>query len=337
MSSQPKLNVAVIADDPLALHHIKALLAEAQYALAPVLLAENIELEQLSSQADVWLIELKDDNDFDWVADLYSLVHVPILMGDGVPPQREVELFKCWRKRILKKLESLCPKEAEVEEESSPATFDHENPIISQAHYNARAQAKPVEYWVLAASMGGPDAVKAFLDHIGTDLPVCFIYAQHTNDQQGEILAQVLTRNNDLPIRALDESGVLVPGEVVIAPTEHQIAFKSAGEFESSEAPWPSPYAPNIDQVLNDIAEHYMALSGVIVFSGMCNDGASGALKIHDQGGLVWAQSPDSCVSDNMPNAVIEQNIVSFTGTPEQLAERFMEHIDITADLEPNA
>lgn len=335
MSSQPKLNVAVIADDPLALHHIKALLAEAQYALSPVLLADGIELEQFNSQADVWLIELKDDSDFDWVADLYNLVQVPILMGDGVPSQREVESFRCWRKRILNKLESLCPKTLETESTVS-ATFDHENPIISQAHYNARAQAKPVEYWVLAASMGGPDAVKTFLDHVSTDLPVCFIYAQHTNDQQGEILAQVLARSNELAIRALDKSGELIPGEVVIVPTEHQIAFKPSGVFKSSEEQWPSPYAPNIDQVLNDIAESYTALSGVIVFSGMCDDGALGALNIHKQGGLVWAQSPDSCVSDDMPNAVIKQNIVSFTGTPRQLAERFMQHIDVTVDLESN-
>lgn len=334
MSNQSKLNVAVIADDPLALHHIKALLAEANYALCLALLADNVELEQLNNIADVWLIELKDDSDFEWFSELYTRVTAPILMGDGVPPQREAELFMRWRKRILSKLETLCPVEEDTDIELPPATFDHDNPIISQAHYNARVQAKPVEYWVLAASMGGPDAVKTFLDGISPELQACFIYVQHTNDQQGEILAQVLTRNNELSIRALDESGELVPGEVVIVPTEHQIEFKVNREFESLDIPWPAPYTPSIDQVLRNVAKHYSEFAGVIVFSGMCNDGASGALHIHEQGGLVWAQSPDSCVSADMPNAVIEQNIVSFTGTPEQLAERFMQHIDVTADLD---
>lgn len=332
MSTQYKLNVAVVADDPLALHHIKALLVGTYYELVLVLLAENIELKQLNSSVDVWLIELKNDSDFDWVGDLYSVVNVPILMGDGVPPQQEAELFKCWRKRTLKKLEAVRPANHVTEPVPPPATFDHENPFISQAHYNAWVQKKTVEYWVLAASMGGPDAVKTFLDAIDTDLPVCFIYAQHTNDHQGEILAQVLKRNNQLPIRALNESGELVPGEVVIVPTEHQVEFKADGVFEGTASAWPSPYAPNIDQVITNIANHYNQFSGVIVFSGMCDDGALGALNIHQSGGLVWAQSPETCISADMPNAVLEQNIVSFTGSPEELASRFMQHMDFTDD-----
>lgn len=42
-----------------------------------------------------------------------------------------------------------------------------------------RAGEPAHQVWLLAASLGGPEAVKAFMDALPGGLPVGFVYAQH--------------------------------------------------------------------------------------------------------------------------------------------------------------
>jgi chemosensory pili system protein ChpB (putative protein-glutamate methylesterase) len=61
----------------------------------------------------------------------------------------------------------------------------------------------------------------------------------------------------------------------------------------------------------------------------MCNDGEIGCRVAKACGGTVWAQTPDSCISPDMPNAAISTGCVSKQGTPEQLAQALAEHLTL--------
>jgi chemosensory pili system protein ChpB (putative protein-glutamate methylesterase) len=57
------------------------------------------------------------------------------------------------------------------------------------------------------------------------------------------------------------------------------------------------------------------------MFSGLGKDGTRGCESVSEQGGFIWAQSAESCVISNMPEATRRCCRVEFSGTPEELAQ----------------
>jgi len=90
---------------------------------------------------------------------------------------------------------------------------------------------------------------------------------------------------------------------------------------------WSAPYSPCIDDVIKSVSRAYGSLSGVIIFSGMGEDGLNGAKRMREQGGMVWAQSPQTCANYSMPEAVINNGVADFVGTTEELAEKLIAHL----------
>ena len=85
---------------------------------------------------------------------------------------------------------------------------------------------------------------------------------------------------------------------------------------------WSGHYAPSIDQLAARLALVYKRNCGVIIFTGMGDDGAKGCQTIKDRGGLVWVQKPEGCTAPAMPTAVLSSSKVDFVGTVAQLADK---------------
>ena len=332
MSASNAPRVGVIADNRLGLHQLQNVLYEAGYRIGSSWDTEQGEYDReqiVDSSVDAWVVEL-NDIDADLIDCLYEQNDIPILVGEGVPETSESEALLAWRKRLMEKLRCL-PFNTECVEE----TVSETNPYIEQARQQAKlADAKHV--WVLAASMGGPEAVKEFLDEIPADLPVAFVYAQHIDDDYDDLLKQVLGRDNHLRIRTCADDHHLSHGQVTIVPTDHQVNFAPFGKVENLKDTWPAPFSPDISQVIRDVAKVYKQNSGVIVFSGMSNDGAEGVKALRSYGGKVWAQTPESCICSSMPDAALETGKVALTATPTQLAhalcDLFSEHYVVSTN-----
>ena len=314
--------VGIIADDVLSLHHVQALLAEAGYPILLAITVDKVCEQRLQSRpVDVWVVELQSTDAGGAAVDLlYDNTEVLVLMGDGVPPVSDPEEHARWQRRLTEKLRDagiVCGEEVLTEAD---------NPFLTRAHEVAHDNHCATHVWVLAASMGGPDAVKEFLDNVSPDLPVAFVYAQHINDDFENLLAKVLGRNNQLKVSVCDDTNhVLRHGQVSIIPTDHAVQFLPMGKVYHTDKSWEPPFTPNLSQVIRSIAHQYKKHSGAIIFTGMSNDGIDGAVSMHEHGGEVWAQEPLSCVCSSMPEAALASGIVSITGTPKALANAIMQ------------
>jgi len=313
--------VGVIADDVLNLHHVQALLAAAGYQVPLALTVDKVCEEKINSRpVDVWVVELQSTDAGGAAVDLlYDATEVPVLMGDGVPPVANQEDHERWKRRLREKLREV----AVVADDAEATTSD--NPFLARAHEAAHNQHTAAHVWVLAASMGGPHAVKEFLDNVSPNLPVAFVYAQHINDDFEQLLAKVLGRDNEFQLSVCDVNHVLKHGQVTIIPTDHAVHFLPLGKVCVLNTDWEPPFAPNLDQVIRSVAAQYKSNAGVIVFTGMSNDGADGAISMREFGGEVWAQDPLSCVCSSMPDSALATGTVSFTGTPKALAQALMQ------------
>lgn len=180
--------------------------------------------------------------------------------------------------------------------------------------------------WVIGASLGGPAAVKRFLQSVPADINGCFVITQHIDENFLPVLAEILTNNTPFEVTVANGSNEMRPGKVVIAPLKGKIVFLTDGSMliDYSQK-WSSPYSPCIDDVIEAVSHSYKELGGAIIFSGMGKDGLNGAKKMHQQGGAVWAQSKETCANSSMPEAIVDSGEADFVGTPEQLAENLTE------------
>ncbi|WP_410210493.1 chemotaxis protein CheB [Aquirhabdus sp.] len=199
---------------------------------------------------------------------------------------------------------------------------------------------------ILAASMGGPEAVKRFLDRVPVSVPVTFILVQHIDPNMQSVLPRVLSRHNawqfDTEQSFTEQSGSLQPslflkaGHVLLVPAARQIDFGANGEvfaFEQIESdpvkyePWPGHYQPSINEVMRRAAEAFGSRLMTIVFSGMGDDGSDAVDDVQSVHGVIWAQTASSCVCASQPDHVRASGKVSFNGTPEILAEHLQQFI----------
>ncbi len=208
--------------------------------------------------------------------------------------------------------------------------LNEESGPISTKEPLTKPEAKPegaaVNFWVLGASLGGPQAVRQFLAAIKSDLPVAFILAQHIGGNHISLLAEQLDRVTSFKVLPGRSGHLLRHHEVVLAPADKNIGITDDG-FLSLLPPHPNAiYSPSIDNAMAAAAKHYGQMAGTIVFSGMGDDGAKGCVTIAENGGIVWAQDDASCVISSMPDQARKTNTVTYSANPRTLAEKLYQY-----------
>ncbi|MEO6696818.1 MAG: chemotaxis protein CheB [Gammaproteobacteria bacterium] len=197
------------------------------------------------------------------------------------------------------------------------------------------SNAAVLRVWVLGASIGGPQAVKSFLNAIPIDLPVAFILAQHIGTGFATLLAQQLDSTAAFQVIPAQPGHSLRHHQVVLAPVEQDMVISAEGQLELKPiTPDDRLYRPSIDTIMTEVAQRFGCHAGAIIFSGMGKDGLRGAQSIVEHGGVVWGQDAESCLISSMPDHARNAGLVSFSGTPEALAKRLVEqlsHVDTPA------
>lgn len=337
LSRNPK--VGIIADTTLLRHVVSLTVKSHGYEVGPNIDPGKLNLdEDTSNQVDAWLVELEDEDEWvDFVEDLVDSVDAPILFGDGHAPAMSSDKFPRWQRRIFSKLKDMIGSPSPIEEQGQDIALleqaDEEakvNPIILPKDYLCNyTRSKAQQLWVLGASLGGPEAVKRFLDALPAEMPIAFVLAQHINPGFQDVLAHVLGRHNNFNFAVAADQHEIMSGDVIVCPVEHEISFTEDGLVAFEKAAWTGPYSPSIDQVILNVAAAYGGECGAILFSGMGNDGAIAVPQMKKKGGVIWAQSEDSCANSSMPDSVRATGCVTFNGSPEEIAQHFVNSLQI--------
>ena len=178
--------------------------------------------------------------------------------------------------------------------------------------------------FVLGASIGGPEAVRDFLGALPAGFPVLFVLAQHMGEEFLELMSAQLAKSIALTVRNPTHGERVSHGDVIIVPTTHRVQIDGEGVITMAHLPEKTQYTPSIDQVLRDVADAFGDKAGAIIFSGMAHDAIEGSKYLKSKGGTVWVQDPDTCVISSMVDGAREAGVVSFTGSPQQLAQQMI-------------
>ncbi|MEE3169354.1 MAG: chemotaxis protein CheB [Pseudomonadota bacterium] len=327
--------VGIVSDMVLQRHRLQA--AAARFGLEVCFSGNPDRLLGYPTfpEAGLWLVTLEDEADHPQLFDhLLENTEAPVLFGlDEAPKPGSTEYFR-WERRLLGKLEQQLGHLEQLDSEASLEQLEDNAPAVPRSPELPRWITPAVpgsiaeEVWILGASLGGPAAVKTFLDHLPAGLPVGFIYAQHIDGNFTEVLTRVLGRHAHYRLQKAEEGYRVKNGDVVLMPVEHEWQLNEQGALTECSKPWPGPYGPSIDQVLLNVADHYGPRCHAIVFSGMGNDGAIAAPLLKAYGSRIWVQESTSCGNSSMPDSVAATGCSGFCGTPEQLARELVKTIE---------
>ena len=328
MNEKAPARIAVIADTSLQRHVLQHALAGNGYQV--VLNSDPARLDDAALAAcetDLWLVDLAQQSEDSALLDsLLERASAPVLFGEGHAPERHSEHYPRWERSLFGKLKRLIGDPAQAVGPSLDALFsDAQRParldlpqVLAQRPLQAGEPARQV--WLLAASLGGPAAVKAFLDALPGGLPVGFLYAQHIDAAFEARLPQAVGRHSQWHVNPVRPGDSVRCGEVVVVPIGNELRFDEDSLMQISTQGWPEPYAPSIDQMMLNLAQQFGRHCGVIAFSGMGSDGSAAAAYVRRQGAEIWTQRADTCACPSMPDSLREAGYSSLTGDPRELA-----------------
>ncbi len=182
----------------------------------------------------------------------------------------------------------------------------------------------------IGSSTGGPPALSTVLTKLPGRLPVGVVIAQHMPAQFTKSLAERLDSICQLTVREAVDGEKVLPGLVLIAPGGQNMTVKRRGGdaiVSVSPEPVSTLYKPCVDVLMNSVADAFSGLTLGVILTGMGNNGVHGIRHIKDRGGVVVAQSEQTCVVYGMPRAVIDaglaDHIAAIDDVPNEIISYF--------------
>ena len=331
MTETTTLKLAVVAEDSLQQHRLRSAMED--FGCEVVCLSpQSLHEKGMDHQVSAWLVDLRDD---DSLLDSFCDIEQPVLLGFEAAPSKQAADYPKWEKRLYAKLKQMLSVDI-IQANNTQASLSliEQAPAVSEKYslpdnVSADTGSKAKYVFTLGSSLGGPEAVKEFLDALPKGLPVAFVYGQHIDAQFVPVLAQVLARHAQFNLSVAEQGMELRNGEVLIVPADHEVQFE-LGFVKVLDNAWPGPYGPSVDQLILNVQKGFPG-SGSIIFSGMGNDGAEALQSLKQTSNedelQIWAQSPESCASSAMPDSCRKTGAVNFTASPQELAKHLVKYI----------
>lgn len=314
----------VVADAAAQRSALSEVVQSCGYELIECLAPSQLQPHHVLTSPHLWLLDVHDEDEV-----LDRIGHdAPVIWGlEPAPMKSESNAYRDWSRTLARKLTKLLGDAPPLLTEF----LDPDAPLSTPVQDDMAALYAPPPWThvcILAASMGGPKAVKAFLDALPYNLPVAFILVQHIDPQMQALLPRILVRHNSFSCQLIEQEPLhLSSNTVLIAPATRVLHMSGQGKLLPVDGRWPGLYQPSINEVMRRAADAYGQKLVTIVFSGMGEDGSAAAADVVRFGGQIWAQNSESCDCASQPEHMRATGRVHFNGTPEALAAHLCRYV----------
>ncbi|CAK0764042.1 two-component system, chemotaxis family, protein-glutamate methylesterase/glutaminase [Gammaproteobacteria bacterium] len=175
----------------------------------------------------------------------------------------------------------------------------------------------------VTADSGGPLLILRFAEEIRPSLRnASLLIVQHGPTWMLETFVEMLRNESNQEASLAEEGMEIKPGHVYVAPGGRHMEVRN--EYRTlkivlSDTPSENYARPSADPLLRSVAKVFGKYSVAVVLTGLGRDGSLGSAEIHQVGGTVLAQSPETCTSPSMPETVIKLGIVKEIFPPEAM------------------
>jgi chemosensory pili system protein ChpB (putative protein-glutamate methylesterase) len=303
------LQLGLLVDSTAKQKALAQLVAQAGHKVGLSLVLDGNSHLDTDTELDAWLVDIAEENSAEkssaeqhLLEELFTQSRIPVILSDSSEFNAGSEGHNAWLRRTSIRLQRL------------------------RSDINLQQATPASELWLLAASTGGPAAVKRFLAELPANLGIAFLYVQHIDVQQAVTLNRMMTNAGNYPAMVATQGLVLAANSLTLITARDPVELLDNGTLMLNYGQhWKGSYAPSIDQIAANAARIYRERCNLIIFTGMGDDGAASCRLIKQVGGKVWVQSPDDCTSDSMPVSALATGCVSLSGTPEYLAKALVQ------------
>lgn len=163
----------------------------------------------------------------------------------------------------------------------------------------------------IGASAGGITALQTLLRALPASPELALVVVQHQRLGQTNRLSELLRRWTPFTVRDAADGVALEPGCLFVAQADSALTLVN-GVFvtRALEGTMPRTGIDTIDNFFDSLARDVGRRAVAVVLSGTGADGAAGAIRVKQAGGMVLVQDPTSAMHDGMPKAAITSGAV---------------------------
>lgn len=181
------------------------------------------------------------------------------------------------------------------------------------------AQNKLSKAVVIGGSAGSLDVMLNLLPQLAVDAQAVFIIVLHRKPDADTLLADILSRKTEMPVREVEDKESLLPGMVYLAPADYHLLLEDEHTFSLDTSEKVNYSRPSIDVTFESVAEIFGGRSIALLLSGASADGAEGMEKIKAAGGITIAQEPETAEVGFMPQQAILRGAAMHVLKPEEM------------------
>lgn len=158
----------------------------------------------------------------------------------------------------------------------------------------------------IAASTGGPQAIRSLLPNLPASFPFPIVITQHIAEGFTQGMVDWLNNVTPLTVEIAAHGARLLPGHVHINPAEHSMRVSPQGGIILGDRDVSQIYNPCCNTLLSSVASSYRNGGIGLIMSGMGDDGVTGMQAIKTAGGTTLAQDAQSSVVFGMNRVAVE-------------------------------
>ena len=171
----------------------------------------------------------------------------------------------------------------------------------------------------IGASAGGLEALTAILRALPTDIAMAFMLIQHLDPKRHSILPELLSKATRIPVLEASNAMKIESNRVYVMPSNVDISITD-GHFGIMPRVVGGKQHLPIDIFMRSLAVVRKSRAIGVILSGTASDGTAGIEAIRAEGGVTFAQDPETAKFDGMPRSAIESGCIDYVLSPEKIA-----------------
>jgi len=178
----------------------------------------------------------------------------------------------------------------------------------------------------IGASAGGLEALEHLFANMPVETGMAFVVIQHLSPDFKSLMGELLARKTALPIHRAHDGMEVEPDAVYLIPPKKDMIIANRRLLLTDKDPKQLVTLP-IDHFFRSLAHDLGDRAIAVVLSGTGSDGSRGIRDVHEAGGLVIVQTPESAKFDGMPNSARQTGAVDLVLSPEEIPAALLQYI----------
>jgi two-component system chemotaxis response regulator CheB len=187
-----------------------------------------------------------------------------------------------------------------------------------------RTTAATPELIAMAASTGGPPALRRVLMDLPRTLPVPIVLVQHIARDFTAGFAEWLGGSCQLPVTIARHGEQLANGVVYVAPDNAHLGVTADGRAQLAHGPPIAGFRPSATHLFESAGHAYGPRMIAVVLTGMGSDGAAGLEAARRAGAYVIGQNEETSVVYGMAAEAMRRGAVDVELPIERIAARLI-------------